>query len=83
MCACRAFAGTIAGSKHADAGKQLIDFLLSTEVEGKLIDQKFVGWSVRDVAPERIKGMDVDLRAVAKCMPAAVREATAILEGRE
>lgn len=75
--------GLVSGARHTDAGKQLIDFLLSADVEGKLIDQKFVGWSVRDVAPERVKGMDVDLREVAKRMPAAVREATGILEGRE
>jgi iron(III) transport system substrate-binding protein len=75
--------GLVTGAKHADASKRLIDYLLSPEVEGKLIDQRFVGWSVRDVAPERVKGMDVDLREVAKRMPAAVREATAILEGRE
>jgi iron(III) transport system substrate-binding protein len=75
--------GLVAGAKHADAAKQLIDFLLSADVEGKMIDQKFVGWSVRDVAAEKVKAMDVDLREVAKAMPRAVREATAILEGRE
>jgi iron(III) transport system substrate-binding protein len=75
--------GLVTGAVHADAGKQLIDYLLSAEVEGKMIDHKFVGWSVRDVAPERAKAMEVDLREVAKRLPAAVREATAILEGRE
>jgi iron(III) transport system substrate-binding protein len=75
--------GLVAGAKHADAGKKLIDYLLSAEVERKLLDQKFVGWSVRDVAAGKVKAMDVDLAAVAKVMPRAVREATAILEGRE
>jgi len=75
--------GLVTGAKHPDAGKQLVDYLLSPEVERKLLEQKFVGWSVRDVAAGKVRAMDVDLREVAKQMPRAVREATAILEGRE
>jgi iron(III) transport system substrate-binding protein len=75
--------GLVAGAKHADAAKQLIDYLLSSEVEAKLLDRKFVAWSVRDVAAGKVKAMDVDLAEVARRMPGAVREATAILEGRE
>ncbi len=75
--------GLVAGATHADGAKQLIDHLLSPDVERQLLEQKFVAWSVRDVATGKVKAMDVDLREVAKQMPRAVREATAILEGRE
>ena len=75
--------GLVAGAKHADDGKQLVDYLLSTDVERMLLERKFVGWSVRDVAAGKVKAMDVDLAEVARRMPTAVREATAILEGRE
>jgi iron(III) transport system substrate-binding protein len=75
--------GLVTGAKNGDPAKRLIDFLLSREVEQKLLDAKFVGWSVRDVAAGKVKAMDVDLAEVAKVMPRAVREATNILEGRE
>ena len=73
--------GLVAGAPHADDAKKLIDYLLSPEVERKLIDAKFAGWSVRSTSD--VKAMDVDFAQVAKVMPRAVREATAILEGRE
>ena len=47
----------------------------------KLIDAKFAGWSVRGGATG-IKSMSVDYREVARVMPAAVRRATDILDGR-
>jgi iron(III) transport system substrate-binding protein len=75
--------GLVTGAKHADAGKQLVDYLLSADVERALLERKFVGWSVRDVAGGKVKAMDVNLGEVARRMPGAVREATAILEGRE
>lgn len=73
--------GLVAGAKHPDDAKKLIDYLLSSEVEQKLIDAKFAGWSVRRT--DEVKAMDVDYREVARIMPQAVRRATAILEGRE
>ena len=75
--------GLASGAKHPDAAKQLIDFLLSKQVEQKLIDAKFAYGSVRDAGAASVKAMDVDYRAVAAKMPQAVRRATAILEGRE
>ncbi|HEV2293583.1 MAG TPA: extracellular solute-binding protein [Tepidisphaeraceae bacterium] len=75
--------GLVTGAKRADAGKHLIDYLLSAQVEQKMLEQKFVGWSVRDVAEGKAKPMEVDFAQVARTMPRAVREATAILEGRE
>ncbi len=75
--------GLVTGTKNAGAAKRLVDFLLSRDVEQKLLDAKFVGWSVRDATAGKVKGMEVDYREVAKVLPRAVREATAILEGRE
>jgi len=74
--------GLVTGARNVEAGKRLVDFLVSAEVEGKLLDAKFVGWSVRNT-DARVKWMSVDYSAVAKAMPASVRRATAILEGRE
>jgi iron(III) transport system substrate-binding protein len=71
----------VAGTKRADDAKKLIDYLASAQVEQKLIDAKFCGWSVRG-KPD-VKAMDVDYPQVARALPAAVRRATAILEGRE
>lgn len=63
------------------AAGELVNYLLSAEVEQRLIDAKFAQWSVR--SETGVKGMDVDYREVARIMPQAVRRATAILEGRE
>ena len=73
--------GLVDGARNADNAKNLIDYLLSPEVERKLIDAKFAGWGVRGTFD--VKAMDVDYREVARVMPHAVRRATAILEGRE
>ncbi len=74
--------GMVEGAKHPDAAKKLIDYLASAEVEKKLIDQKFARYSVRNSSANAIKSMAIDYAAAAKVMPQAVREATAILEGR-
>jgi iron(III) transport system substrate-binding protein len=66
----------------ADHAKRLIDYLLSAEVERKLIDARFAGWSVR-APPSELRVMDVDYRAAAAALPEAVRTAMRILEGRE
>lgn len=73
--------GMVAGCRHESAARKLIDFLLSHETEKKLLQTHFAWCSTRDTTG---KGhfMDVDYHAVAKVMPAAIREATAILEGR-
>ena len=74
----------VAGATSPDPAKKLIDYLLSAEVERKLIDANFAGWSVRDApGATSIRTMEVDYRAVAQALPEAVRTATAILEGRE
>jgi iron(III) transport system substrate-binding protein len=72
----------VAGTSNSADAKKLIDYLLSPEVERKLIEAKFAGWSVR--APARdIRTMDVDYAVAAKALPQAVETAMTILEGRE
>ncbi len=73
--------GLVAGAPHPQAAERLIDYLLSRQVDQKLIDANF-GWcSTRDTSGHG-KFMTVDYRAVAKTMPMAIRSATSILEGR-
>jgi iron(III) transport system substrate-binding protein len=72
----------VAGSRNGDAAKKLIDYLLSPEVERKLIEAKFAGWSVRDPATS-IRTMNVDFTAAANALPAAVELSLTILEGRK
>ena len=73
----------VAGAKRPGPAKQLIDYLLSAEVERKLIEVKFARYSVRGGGgSETAKTMNVDYRAAAKALPDAVERATAILEGR-
>lgn len=71
----------VAGRPQNDAAKKLADYLISREVEQRLIDAKFAAYSVRDAAT--VKTMKVDFAEVARVMPRAVQRATAILEGRE
>ena len=72
----------IAGAKHADEAKELIDYLLSAAVEAKLLEAKFTAAGVRTAAPA-VPVMKVDYREIAKAMPKAVASARRILEGRE
>jgi len=73
----------VSGSKNEVAAKKLIDYLASKQVEQKLIEANFIGWSIRATGPPPFKMMSIDYRAAANIMPKAVRRATAILEGRE
>jgi iron(III) transport system substrate-binding protein len=79
-------AALVAGAKHPEAAKKLIDYLLSAEVEQRLIDERFARASVRaDPArnPAAVKSMQVDYRKVAEVLPRASAEAHAILVGRD
>jgi len=69
--------GIVAGTQHLDDAKQLADFLLSMQVEKKLLERKFIVESVR--GNPNVKPMQIDYSAVAKMMPQAIRRATAIL----
>lgn len=73
----------VAGAQNPEPAKRLIDYLLSAEVERKLIEANFAGWSVREDPANTIRTMDVDYRAVARALPEAVQTAMSILEGRE
>ena len=76
-------AALVAGAKHSDAAKKLIDHLLSAEVERQLIEAKFARYSVRAGALDSVKSMQVDYREVAKVLPKVSNDAHAILVGRE
>jgi iron(III) transport system substrate-binding protein len=74
--------GLVAGAKHSEEAKRLIDFLLSAPVEERLKNSDhFVVESVRTSSSTPV--MQVDYREVAKMMPRAVDSARKILEGRE
>ena len=78
--------GLVAGAKHPEPAKKLIDYLLSAEVERKLIDAKFGRYSVRAGAGaggDAVKTMKVDYAAVARGLPKSVERALNILDGRE
>ena len=75
----------VAGAKHPENAKRLVDYLLSAEVERKLIDAKFAAYSVREKGggPEGVRPMHVDYREIAKVLRTASTRAHAILVGRE
>lgn len=73
--------GLVAHGPHPAAAKRLIDYLLSRQVDQRLIVAKFAWCSTRNASGHG-RFMKVDYAAVAKAMPSAIRSATAILEGR-
>lgn len=76
-------AALIANGPNPTAGRKLIDFILSAQVDRQLIDAKFAWCSARDTATlQKTKLMNVDYATVARTMPAAIRRAVAILDAR-
>ena len=76
----------VAGAKHPQDAKKLVDYLLSAEVEKRLIDANFARYSVRESRAsdvEDVKRMSVDYREVAKVLRRASSSAHSILVGRE
>lgn len=73
----------VAGRPPSDAAKKLIDYLLSAEVEKKLIDARFGQYSVRATGDQAVRTMDVPYAKIAENMSWAPNRAAAILEGRE
>ena len=71
----------VANAPHQDAAKKLIDYLLSDPVGQRLIEAKFAWCSTRN-STGKGRFMKVDYAAVSRAMPAAIRDATSILEGR-
>lgn len=73
----------ITHAPHPEAGQKLIDFLLSADVDRAMLESKFAWASARDGSKlKQFKLMNVDYRTVARGMSAAIRRATAILDGR-
>ncbi len=71
----------VAGCPNGAGARQLVDFLLSPEVDKALIDARFAWCSTRDAAGHG-RFMDVDYAKVAEAMPGAVQRATSLMEGR-
>ena len=74
--------GLVAGAKHSEAAKKLIDYLLSREVEDKLMAAHFSRYSVF-TEPTGVRFMKVDYIQAAKLMPQAIERARKILEDRQ
>jgi iron(III) transport system substrate-binding protein len=77
--------GLVSGAKHDAEAKKLIDYLLSPEVEAKMLAAHFAVRSARP-QPTSQPGLpliQVDYAEVAKMMPRAVDLARKIFEGRE
>jgi iron(III) transport system substrate-binding protein len=75
----------VAGAKHPEDAKRLVDYLLSAEVEKRLIGAKFARYSVREGGDdaEKVKRMDVSYADVSRNLRRASSAAHAILVGRE
>jgi iron(III) transport system substrate-binding protein len=65
-----------------EAAKQLAEFLLSSQVEGMLMDDHFIAASTRS-GPGSIKVMKVSYAAIARHLQTAPQRAANILDGRE
>ena len=74
-------AALVAGAKHAEAGRKLIDYLLSKEVEDRLAAARFSKYSVFH-EPVGVRFMQVDYANAARTMPRAIGRARKILEDR-
>ena len=74
-------------ARHPEAAKKLIDYLLSREVEQKLLDAKFAKYSVftgpGEPGSATVKWMEVDYIKVGKALPRAIAAVKAALEDRE
>jgi iron(III) transport system substrate-binding protein len=73
----------VKGTQHQEAAQKLIDFLVSKQVEQKLIAMNFARWSVRAGGSDSVKAMKVDYKAAAAVASRAEREGLALLEGRK
>ena len=75
----------VAGAPHAEPAKKLADYLLSDEVERRLIATGFGRYSVRTPAggPQAVRTMDVTYEKVAEALPWATTRADKLLRGEE
>ena len=75
--------GVVADAKHPSAARKLVDFLLSEEVERRLIEARFGQYSVRSEQSAAVKTMAIRYEDAAELLPWATTRARALLEGRE
>jgi len=73
--------GLASAAENQPPARQLVDYLLSDQVELKLMQMHFVEWSARQESTD-LKMMKVDYRELTRRMPQAIAESIAILEGR-
>ena len=71
----------VEGARHPAAARRLADFLLSARTDAALVSAKFAWCSSRDTKGKG-KFITVDYGGVARQMPASIRRATSLLEGR-
>ena len=76
-------AALIANSPNQDMGKKFLDYLLSSEVEGKLLEESFIDLTVRDVGVKpktekykNIKALDINFTEIYKQMENAKKDMT-------
>lgn len=76
-------AALIANSPHPEQGKKFLDYLLSKEVEGKLLEESFIDITVRDldIKPktekyQNMRTMDIDFNEVYLQMETAKKDMT-------
>ena len=75
--------GLVKDGPNPENARKLIDYLLSKEVEAKLIERKFAGFSVFPGGSSSAKAMNVDYAAVAANMKSSIESALKILEDRK
>ena len=73
----------VAGARHPEAARKLIDYLLSAEVESKLLQAGFARYSVfADEGAQDVRAMDVDYAKAAANLKPATELAEKVLSGR-
>ena len=72
-------AGLVAGGPNPEAGRALIDFLVSRALEDSLIEAGFFHGSLRDIGAERVRAMEVSWPQVARSNDRAKEDAQSIL----
>lgn len=76
-------AGLIAGARHPEAARKLLEYVLSRQVEQKLLEAEYAAFSVYTPAESGgVRSMDVKYTDVADNMKAAIELARQVLEGR-
>jgi iron(III) transport system substrate-binding protein len=75
--------GMVANAKHSRNARHLVDYLLSKEVERRLLEARFARYSVFDIEQQAVKAMKVDYAAVARKLPDAIARTMRIMTADE